>query len=106
MAKLVIAPSAEDDLKRIVDYIALDLCNPEAAESFLDELDAVYDSLESMPGSFPYCKDGYLRANEYHQAGIKDYLMIFRIDDGGDTVRILHFNHGSQDYLVKVLSEM
>ena len=83
MAKLVIAPSAEDDLKRIVDYIALDLCNPEAAESFLDELDAVYDSLESMPGSFPYCKDGYLRANEYHQAGIKDYLMIFRIDDGG-----------------------
>ena len=35
MANLIIAPSAEEDLNRIVDYITRDLCNPEAADSLL-----------------------------------------------------------------------
>ena len=38
MSSLVIAPSAENELNAIVDYMAFDLGNPEAANDFLDDL--------------------------------------------------------------------
>ena len=105
MSSLVIAPSAEKDLNAIVDYIAFDLGNPEAANDFLDGIENAYDTLESMPNAFPCCKDAYLRANGYRQVGVKDYIMIYRIEDEDDIVRILHFYHGSQYYLSRLLSE-
>lgn len=104
MAKIIIAPSAEADLNAIIDYIAYDLCNPEAADSLLDEIETAYDTLEAMPNAFPSCKDAYLRANGYKQIGFKDYLMIYRVEDEGDVVRILHFYHGLEDYLAKLLA--
>ena len=105
MSSLVIAPSAENELNAIVDYMAFDLGNPEAANDFLDDIENTYDTLESMPNAFPYCKDAYLRANGYRQVGVKDYIMIYRIEDENDIVRILHFYHGSQDYLARLLAE-
>ena len=41
MANLIIAPSAENDLNAIVDYISKELCNPEA--------DQVDDELLKFP---------------------------------------------------------
>ena len=38
MANLIIAPSAENDLNAIVDYISKELCNPEAADALLDAI--------------------------------------------------------------------
>lgn len=37
MAKLIIAPSAENDINSIVDYITFELHNPEAANGLLDD---------------------------------------------------------------------
>lgn len=105
MASLVIAPSAENDLNSIVDYITRDLCNPEAASGFLDKVENAYDTLESLPNVFPFCDDAYLRARGYRQVLLGNYLMIYRVENGEGIVRILHFYHSTQDYLAKLMVE-
>ena len=105
MAKLVIAPSAENDLNSIVDYITFELHNPEAANSLLDDVEGAYDTLEALPSAFPFCDDAYLRANGCRQVSLKNYLMIYRVEEGNDIVRILHFYHSTQDYLAKLMVE-
>ena len=106
MAKLIIAPSAENDLNSIVDYITFELHNPEAANGLLDDVEEAYDTLETLPSSFPLCDDAYLRANGYRQVSIKNYLMIYRVEEVDDIVRILHFYHSTQDYLAKLMVEL
>ena len=106
MSNLIIAPSAENDLNAIVDYISKELCNPEAADALLDAVEECYDTLETLPSSFPFCNDPVLRANGYHQTELNGYILIYRVEDDADVVRVLHFYHSSQDYLVKFLSTM
>lgn len=106
MHNLIIAPSAEDDLNRIVDYIAFELGNPPAADSLLDVVDECYDTLESLPSSFPFCHDPVLRANDYHQVEVDGYIMIFRIERDANVVRVLHYYHSTQDYLEKFIGDL
>ena len=50
MYTLEITDSAEADLDQITDYLGTTLANPQAALSFLDELDHVASMLGEMPG--------------------------------------------------------
>ena len=104
MAKLIIAPSAENDLNAIVDYISKELCNPEAAEALLDAVDDCYGILETLPSSFSFCRDPVLRANGYHQTELNGYILVYRIEDNGEVVRVLHYYHSTQDYLIKLMA--
>ena len=79
MANLIIAPSAENDLNAIVDYISKGLCNPEAADALLDAIEECYDALETLPRSFPFCRDPVLRANGYHQTELNGYILVYRV---------------------------
>lgn len=106
MAKLVIAPSAEADLNAIVDYIAFTLHNPEAALSLVDEVAESYDRIESLPSAFPFCDDPVLRERGYHQVGVNGYIMVYRIEDAADIVRVIHFYHATQDYIRKLFPDM
>ena len=106
MANLIIAPSAENDLNAIVDYISKELCNPEAADALLDAIEECYDTLETLPSSFPFCRDPVLRANGYHQTELNGYILVYRIEDNGEVVRVLHYYHGTQDYLIKLMAGM
>ena len=47
--KIEVTPLASEDLDEIVTYIAQELENPTAAAAFLDEVDACYEGLETMP---------------------------------------------------------
>ena len=106
MANLIIAPSAENDLNAIVDYISKELCNPEAADALLDAIEECYDTLETLPSSFPFCRDPVLRANGYHQTELNGYILVYRIEDNGEVVRVLHYYHSTQDYLIKLMAGM
>jgi len=105
MAELIIAPSAEADLNEIVDYISFELENPIAANALLDDVEDAYNVLETNPLSFPFCDAPALRMRGYHQIGIKSYLMVYRVEEDGNVVRILHVYHSSQDYLTRLISE-
>ena len=99
MYKLVITELAHQDLGKIVSYIAVELVNPIAAGNFLDEVDKCYGYLKSNPWMYGKCQNKRLEKEGYRKALIKNYLLVYKIDEESETVSILRFFYGGQDYL-------
>ena len=96
--KIIETELAKQDLSDIVDYIISSLENPSAATALLDEVEACYDSLEQLPLMFEMCRDPHLRAMGYRKAVIKNYIMIYKVNESSKTISIMRFFHGRQDY--------
>lgn len=100
--KLVITRHAEEELDEILGYIALELCNPEAAARLADEIERRYDLLGKSPHIYAECSQPILRISHYRKIPISNYLLIFRIDEQNGTVYVERFFSGLEDYADKL----
>ena len=98
MYKLVITELAHQDLDRIVSYIVVQLSNSKAAGDFLDEVTACYGFLKSTPMMYERCQDRRLGEEGYRKAVIKNYVLVYKISEESNTVSIMRFFYGAQDY--------
>ena len=95
MYKIVYLPLAEDDILAAVEYIADRLCNPQAAEALLDELDRTAEQLALFPYSAAlYRTDRPLR-DELRKVPVKGYVLYYTVRE--DTVEIRRLIHGRRD---------
>jgi toxin ParE1/3/4 len=99
MYKLIVSELAHQDLDNIVSYIAIQLANPTAAEDFLDEVVKCYGYLKSNPMMYAKCQDKQLGEKGYRKAVIKNYVLVYKINDTSKTVGILRFFYSAQDYV-------
>lgn len=89
---LEFSDEAENDLERIVDYIAER--NPQRALSFIRELRRKCENLVENP-------NGFALVPRYEHHGIRrrvfgDYLIFYRAEN--TKVVIIHILHGATDY--------
>ena len=98
MYKLVITELAHQDLDSIVSYIAVQLSNPKAAGDFLDEVTVCYGFLKSNPMMYERCQDRRLGEEGYRKALIKNYVLVYKINEESKIVSIMRFFYGAQDY--------
>ena len=100
---LIISDSAQNEIENAVDYVAIKLNNPGAAESILADIKDIYNEIQYMPESLPLCSAPLLFRNEFRKALLKkhNYVFIFRID--GETVKIYGFFHTLENYIEKIL---
>lgn len=98
MYKLVITELAHQDLESIVSYIAVQLSNAKAAGDFLDEVTACYGFLKSNPMMYERCQDRRLGEEGYRKAVIKNYVLVYRINEESKIVSIMRFFYSAQDY--------
>ena len=96
--KVIASVQADADLDRLIDYLLQTLQNPVAAKNLLSGVEACYDHLSQMPYMYEQCRSPRLMARGYRKAVIHDYIMIYRVDDEENTVYVLRFFHGRQDY--------
>ncbi len=99
MYKLRITAAAEADLAAIVEHIALTLDNPTAATNLLERIEACYQTLRSTPLAYAECSDAVLRSKQYRKVVINNYLLIYRVDENQQTVYVLRYFYGRQDYV-------
>ena len=99
MYKLIVAELAHQDLDNIVSYIAIQLANPTAAGDFLDEVAKCYGYLKSNPMMYAKCQDKRLEKEGYRKALIKNYVLVYKINEASKTVSILRFFYSAQDYV-------
>ncbi len=99
MYRLVVTELAHQDLDNIVSYISVQLANPTAAGSFLDEVDACYHFLMSNPLMYEKCRDVRLGAEGYKKVVIKNYIAVYQVNEQTKSVIILRFFYGAQDYI-------
>ena len=92
--KVKIYPSAQQDLRDIVDY--LKTLSPSAALRYYDKLTEEIASLSTMPERCPRPRDLALAAKGYRYLIVENYL-IFYVVSGG-TVQIRRILYGRRDY--------
>ncbi|MBR1534765.1 MAG: type II toxin-antitoxin system RelE/ParE family toxin [Ruminococcus sp.] len=95
---LVITNDANDELDKIVDYIAVNLQNPKAASDFLDQVESSYDLLIDNPRIYQLCDYPTFKEKQYRKVVINNYIMIYKIDETTDIVNVMHFFYGKRDY--------
>ena len=103
--KVILAPGAKQELCNALAYIKRKLRNPPAASHLADDAKTTLRNLRSLPERYPFCEDPVLRLQGYHRASVGKYLFIFRITKSPNQVRVVHFFHESQDYLVSMQME-
>ena len=99
MYRLFVSGLAHSDLDDIVSHIALQLASPIAAANFLDEVEKCYGYLKSNPLMYERCHDAFLEKEGYRKATIKNYVLIYKIDEADRVVIIHRFFYGAQDYV-------
>ena len=100
--KLIETRLASQDLDNILEYMAVRLQNPAAASAFADAVEQCYSLLEHTPLMYEVCRDLRLRAKGYRKAVIRNYVLIYKVDEKNRTVLLLRFFYGKQDYAAKL----
>ena len=48
------------------------------------------------------CQDKRLRAEGYRKIVIKNYVLVYKLDEASKTVNVLRFFYGAQDYVKSI----
>lgn len=98
MYRLIVSELAHQDLDSIISYIAIQLANPAAVTNFLDEIVKCYSYLKSNPMMYSKCNDSRLAKEGYRKAVIKNYILVYKVDEIAKTISVLRFFYGARDY--------
>ena len=88
-------PIAEEDLIEIVDYLLEYDIN--AANAFIDKLEALEERLSMFPESAAIIRNKRLRKKGYRVVVISDYLLFYTLLN--ESVYVMRIIHGKRDYL-------
>ncbi len=96
--KLIRTDAFQRDLDAVIAYIAFSLDNKPAAVSLLEEIEKCYEGLEHMPLMYEACHDSYLKKLGYRKACIRNYILVYKVEEEAKTVHLMRLFHGRQDY--------
>lgn len=68
---------AEQDLSEIVTYFTDKLCNPKAADSFLEEFLEGKENIANNPYMYPLSNDLVLKSEGYHRFLFKKIILSY-----------------------------
>ena len=99
---LIVTEEMEKLLDNCVSYILRKFKIEQAAVHLLDEVDKIYDELETNPGIYPVSDDPFLAALTYHEAILNgmNYKIIYKYNN--DNIYILGIYHDLENYVDKI----
>ena len=98
MYNITITDSADRELSEILDYLSVRLQNPAAATAFVEEVLSVYEALKHMPNMYELSHNLRLHRMGYRKVVMKNYIMLYRVEESSQTVYVLHFFYGARQY--------
>ena len=100
---LVITDRAEELVDNSLQYLVKSLNNIQAAQHYIDDIEAVYDRLRDNPYQFADSKDEYLASKGYKEAVFPEmnYKVIYRID--GDNVYVVGVYNDLENHSAKII---
>jgi len=99
MYRLDVSDRAEQDFERIIAYIVEKLAAPKAATDFVDAVFDCYDHLGNTPYMYAQCHNPKLQKEGYRRAVIKNYILVFKVNEEAKRVVVHRFFYGRQDYI-------
>jgi plasmid stabilization system protein ParE len=100
--KLITTDKMEALLDEKINYLLNILKSEQAAKHLLNNIDEIYNNLESNPYIYRESQDFYLHSLHYHEAKLPnmDYILIYRIE--GEIVYILGIFNSRENYPKKM----
>ena len=95
---LFVSKEAHEDIDDIVHYIAEELVNPTAAVAFLNDVEKCYHAVVQNPSMYSFCHDTRLSSKGYRKIVVKNYLILYRVDDEAKAVLIVRIIYGGRNY--------
>jgi len=89
---------AEKDLGELFEYIFLTLSAPQAAEKLLAEIERQIRDLTNHPFMCPLCLESPMHTLGYRKLTVKNYIVIYGVNESEKTVNIVRIFYGRQDY--------
>ena len=96
--RLKITPQAFRDIDMIYDYISRHLLEPGTANNLVDEIEAGIFSLEEMPNRGAPRRIGNYANKGYRQLFIKNYTIVYRVDETEKQVIIVTVKYSGSDF--------
>jgi len=93
--------SAEKDIDNILKYLKREFGNVTAAAAFADEVDDKYDKYDKLtdnPYMYEEARGERLKKLGYRRIPIKNYVMLYLVDEAKQEVIIARVFYGKQDY--------
>ncbi|MCL1874620.1 MAG: type II toxin-antitoxin system RelE/ParE family toxin [Clostridiales bacterium] len=95
---LDITDIAEEDILSAARYIANVLKAPAAANKLLDEIEKYEEILENTPNMYPFVSDEYLAGKGLKFVMVKNYIMLYTVNEDEKKVSIIRFLHSRRDW--------
>ena len=89
---------AQRDLDGIYAYIAGTFLEPGTAVKMIEALEEGIISLESMPYRYPERKRGIYANKGYRQLFVKNYTIVYRIDEVSKSVLVVTVRYSASDF--------
>lgn len=86
------------DVEQIFEYVAESLLEPDIAKSLIDLISEKIISLEDQPHRCPERRVGIYAGKGYRQLLIRNYTIIYRIDESQKTVVIVTVRYSRSDF--------
>ena len=84
-------------LEEISDYIAQELCSPQAAVNVLNSIRAEIKMLDTLPNRIPLVDEEPWHSEGIHKMVSGNYLVYFWIDEAEQTVKVLDVVYARRD---------
>ncbi len=96
--KVLKADAFQRDLDTVIAYLVLSLENRTAAVSLLEAIEKICGDLERVPLLYEACHDPYLKELGYRKAGIRNYVIVYKVDKEEKTAILMRLFHSRQEY--------
>ena len=93
-----ISPQAYRDLDEIYEYITNDLFAEAAAIRLIDDIENAILSLEENPERGAERKVGMYAFSGYRQLFVKNYTIVYRVDDAARSVMIVTVRYSHRNF--------
>lgn len=102
--KLIISKDAQNELDKIIEYIALYLCNLKAAADLLDEFEKKYLKIIENPYMYALSNDAKLNNMGYRTVKVKNYIFLYRVVEDSHEIRVGGIFYKGELYVRKILA--
>ena len=96
--KIMFTNDAISEMKNIFDYIFGELYAPNVAKDLMLSIDKSIDNLKYMPKTHRVIKKYDELDLEYRRIVVKQYCIIYTIDETDKKVYIIHLYHSKRNY--------
>ena len=95
--RYIITEKAETDIDEVIEYICVSLCNPQAANDLLNEIEKAIGNALDFPEMYQFLDNELTNKEDLRKVNIGNYVLLYSYDQSNAVITILRFVFGRRN---------